>query len=428
MAFYLLMEYFIDVKKFGHFMNEAYLQFFNQALEDLKLEGRYRTFIQLEKIPNAFPKVLYHGEEGSKEVIIWCSNDYLGMGTHSKVLKTMHEALERDGAGSGGTRNIGGTHHWHVALEQELAGLHDQSSALLFTSGYVANEATLSTLGRHLPQCIIFSDECNHASMIHGIRYSGAEKRIFRHNDLAHLERLLQEAPQESSKVIAFESVYSMAGDIAPISQICDLADRYGALTFVDEVHAVGLYGTRGGGITEREGISQRLSVICANFGKAIGVMGGYIAGQKALVDFVRSFASPFIFTTSLPPVVTAGALASLQHLKASEWERAKMHERVRCLKNKLRKLPVEFLDSESHIIPLMIRDAGLCKQVSDVLLHQYGIYVQPVNYPTVPRGQERLRVTITPFHTGEMIDAFMTALIDVWTQFNLTTPLQHHG
>ena len=409
-------------------MMQSYDDFFQTSLETLKEEGRYRTFIQLKKIPNSFPKVLYCKGPLQKEVTIWCSNDYLGMGMHPDVLSLMHSSIDQDGAGSGGTRNIGGTHHWHVKLEREIAEWHQKEAALLFTSGYVANEATLSTLGRHLPHCIIFSDEQNHASMIHGIRYSDAEKCIFRHNDLNHLETLLKNSPPYASKIIAFESVYSMGGDIASIEKICDLADQYQALTFVDEVHAVGLYGTQGGGILQKESLSHRVSVICANFGKTIGIMGGYIAGNHHLVDFIRSFASPFIFTTSLPPVICAGALASIQHLKESNRERLTMHARVNFLKKELRKTSIEFLDSDSHIIPIMVRNASLCKQISDELLECHNIYVQPINYPTVPKGQERLRVTLTPFHTEEMIESFIKSLLNVWKKFNLITPLKNHA
>lgn len=405
-----------------------YHSFFKKSLDQLKEEGRYRTFVELEKMPNAFPKVLRKKGNQKLEVTIWCSNDYLGMGMNPLVIEAMHKSLEKDGAGSGGTRNIGGTNHLHVFLEKELADLHQMEASLLFTSGYVANESTLSTLGKHLPDCIIFSDAQNHASMIHGIRYAGCEKKIFRHNDLEHLESLLKEAPANSSKIIAFESVYSMVGDIAPIEKICDLADKYQALTFVDEVHAIGLYGPRGGGITEQENLSNRISIVCANFGKAFGVMGGYIAGSQDIVDFIRSFASPFIFTTSLPPSITAGALASVQYLKSHDLERKKMHEKVAVLKSKLRKLPIEFLDSHSHIIPIMVRDAKMCKKVSDSLLENHGIYVQPVNYPTVPKGEERLRITITPFHTHEMIDHLVESLFEVWEEFRLSTPMKHHA
>lgn len=409
-------------------MTLSYDTLFQTSLNTLKEEGRYRTFMQLKKIPKAFPKALFCKGVLEKEITVWCSNDYLGMGTHPDILAIMHQSIDEDGAGSGGTRNIGGTHHWHVKLEKELADLHQKDAALLFTSGYVANEATLSTLGRHLPECIIFSDEQNHASMIHGIRYSGAEKRVFRHNDLDHLESLLKEAPMSSAKIIAFESVYSMGGDIAPIEKICNLADEYNALTFVDEVHAVGLYGQQGGGIVEREGLSHRVSIVCANFGKTIGVMGGYIAGNHHLVDFIRSFASPFIFTTSLPPVICAEALASIQFLRKSQVERSKMHERVKFLKEKLRQMPIGFLDSDSHIVPLMIRDAALCKQVSDELLEHHDIYVQPINYPTVPKGQERLRITVTPFHTEQMIENFLESLWTVWKKFKLIFPLKDYA
>lgn len=397
-----------------------YKEFFKQSLDHLKLEGRYRVFIELEKIPGAFPRAKYQIESESKEVTIWCSNDYLGMGTHPDVIKTMHQALDQDGAGSGGTRNIGGTHHWHSKLEKELSDLHKKESALLFTSGYVANEAALSTLASRLPNCIILSDAQNHASMIHGIRYSKAEKRIFRHNDVAHLEELLKEIDPSRPKIIAFESVYSMAGDIAPCTEICELAKKYNALTYIDEVHAVGLYGPNGAGVVDQLGLQNEIDVICANFGKAIGVLGGYITAGAETVDFIRSHASPFIFTTSLPPSIAAGALASIQHIRKDATERLQMHQKVSLLKSKLRQTPIEFLDSESHIIPIMVRNAEKCKGISDTLLKNHQIYIQPINYPTVPKGQERLRITVTPYHTPEMIDHLIKSLTTVWKEFGL--------
>lgn len=399
-----------------------YKEFFKQSLDHLKHEGRYRVFIELEKIPGAFPRAKYHADTGPKEVTIWCSNDYLGMGTHPDVIKQMHQALDQDGAGSGGTRNIGGTHHWHTKLEQELASLHKKDSALLFTSGYVANESTLSTLASRLPNCVILSDAQNHASMIHGIRYSKAEKMIFQHNDINHLEELLKSIDPHRPKIIAFESVYSMAGDIAPIKEICALAKKYNALTYIDEVHAVGLYGPNGAGVVDELGLQDNIDIICANFGKAIGVLGGYVTASAETIDFIRSYASPFIFTTSLPPCITAGALASIQHIRKDATERLQMHQKVSLLKSKLRQTAIEFLDSESHIIPVMVRNAEICKGISDTLLKNYQIYIQPINYPTVPKGEERLRITVTPYHTPEMIDHLITSLTTVWKEFGLTS------
>jgi 5-aminolevulinate synthase len=399
-----------------------YKAFFKQSLDHLKQEGRYRVFIELEKIPGKFPCANFHTKPSSKEIVIWCSNDYLGMGTHPDVVKIMHQALDQDGAGSGGTRNIGGTHHWHTKLEEELAQLHKKDRALLFTSGYVANEAGLSTLASKLPNCVVLSDAQNHASMIHGIRYSKAEKKIFRHNDVNHLEELLKDLPIHQPKIIAFESVYSMAGDIAPIKNICALAKKYNALTYIDEVHAVGLYGPDGGGIVDELGLQSDIDILCANFGKAIGVLGGYIAASEETIDFIRSHASPFIFTTSLPPAITAGALASIQHIRKDMTERMQMHQKVSLLKSKLRKTPIDFLDSESHIIPIMVRNAEKCKAISDALLKDHQIYIQPINYPTVPKGEERLRITVTPYHTTEMIDHLIKSLTTVWKKFGLTS------
>ena len=398
-----------------------YNRVFTQAIDRLHAEGRYRVFIDILRNKGMFPNArCFAGHNGPKPVTVWCSNDYLAMGQHPKVIAAMEEALHDVGAGSGGTRNIGGNTHYHVDLEFELADLHGKEGALLFTSGYVSNEATLSTLAKVLPGCIIFSDELNHASMIAGIRNSGCEKQVFRHNDLEHLEELLAAADPEVPKLIAFESVYSMDGDVAPIHAICDLADQYNALTYLDEVHAVGMYGARGGGISDRDGAADRLTVIEGTLGKAFGVMGGYIAADQMIIDVIRSYAPGFIFTTSLSPVLVAGALASVKHLKESSKEREGQQAAAATLKKMFADAGLPVMETVTHIVPLMVGDPVKAKKVSDILLAEYGVYVQPINYPTVPRGTERLRFTPGPAHDEAMMRDLTQALVEIWSRMEM--------
>jgi 5-aminolevulinate synthase len=398
-----------------------YDSIFQAAIDRLHDEGRYRVFIDILRTKGNYPNArCFHGHNGPKPITVWCSNDYLGMGQHPVVIEAMEEALNDVGAGSGGTRNIGGNTHYHIQLEAELADLHGKEAALLFTSGYVSNEAALSTLGKLLPGCIIYSDELNHASMIAGIRNSGCEKRVFKHNDLEHLEQLLMDAPAEAPKLIAFESVYSMDGDVAPIAAICDLADKYGAITYLDEVHAVGMYGARGGGISERDEVAHRVTIIEGTLGKAFGVMGGYIAADRNVIDCIRSYAPGFIFTTSLSPVLVAGVLASVRHLKQSDTERNAQQASAARLKQMFRETGLPVMDSVTHIVPLLVGCPIKAKRISDILLAEYGLYVQPINFPTVPRGTERLRFTPGPQHTAEMMDELTKALVEIWDRLEL--------
>ncbi len=402
-------------------MSVNYNAVFEKAIDRLHAEGRYRVFIDILRNKGSYPNArCFAGHNGPKNITVWCSNDYLCMGQHPDVISAMENALHDVGAGSGGTRNIGGNSHYHVELEQELADLHGKDGALLFTSGYVSNDATLSTLAKVLPGCIIYSDELNHASMIAGIRNAGCEKRVWRHNDLAHLEELLAADDPEAPKLIAFESVYSMDGDVAPIGAVCDLADKYNALTYCDEVHAVGMYGPRGGGISERDAVADRVTIIEGTLGKAFGVMGGYISADQNIIDVIRSYAPGFIFTTSLSPVLVAGVLAAVRHLKASSVERDAQQANAAMLKKLFADAGLPVMLSNTHIVPLMVGDPVKAKKISDILLAEYGVYVQPINYPTVPRGTERLRFTPGPQHDEGMMRDLTAALVEIWGRMEM--------
>jgi 5-aminolevulinate synthase len=398
-----------------------YPGYFTGALARLRAERRYRVFADLERIAGRFPHAVWHSPQGPRSTVIWCSNDYLGMGQHPKVIGAMVETATRMGTGAGGTRNIAGNNHPLVELERELADLHRKEAALVFTSGYVSNETGISTLARLMPNCLILSDALNHNSMIEGVRQAHCEKQIFRHNDMAHLEQLLALADPLRPKLIVFESLYSMDGDVAPLVQICDLAARYGAMTYVDEVHAVGMYGARGAGIAEREGVMDRIDVVEGTLAKAFGCLGGYVAGSSALIDAVRSYAPGFIFTTALPPSVCAAATAAIRHLKVSNWERERHQERAARTKAVLTAAALPVMMSPTHIVPVFVGDPERCKQASDLLLTDHGIYIQPINYPTVPKGKERLRITPSPYHDDRLIDALAEALVDVWQRLGLS-------
>jgi 5-aminolevulinate synthase len=397
-----------------------YNDFFAKALGQLRAERRYRVFADLERIAGRFPHAYWHSPQGKREVVIWCSNDYLGMAQHPKVIGAMVEAASRMGTGAGGTRNIAGTNHPLVELERELADLHGKEAALVFTSGYVSNQTGIATIARLLPNCLILSDALNHNSMIEGVRQAGTEKKIWRHNDIAHLEELLKAADLDRPKLIVFESLYSMDGDVAPLHAICDLAQRYNAMTYCDEVHAVGMYGPRGGGVTERDKAAARIDVIEGTLAKAFGCLGGYIAGSVEMVDAVRSYAPGFIFTTALPPAICAAATAAIRHLKTSQWERDRHQDRAARVKAVLDAAGLPVMPSDTHIVPVLVGDPEKCKAASDMLLAEHGIYIQPINYPTVPRGMERLRITPSPYHDDALIDALAEALVDVWERLQL--------
>jgi 5-aminolevulinate synthase len=404
----------------------TYNAYFENALARLRDERRYRVFADLERLAGRFPRAIWHSARGPRDVIVWCSNDYLGMGQHPKVIGAMVETAARMGAGAGGTRNIAGTNHPLIELERELADLHGKDAALVFTSGYVSNETGISTIAKLLPDCLLLSDAWNHNSMIEGVRQSKCEKQIFRHNDMAHLEALLAAVPRERPKLIVFETLYSMDGDVAPINRICELARRYGAMTYADEVHAVGMYGPRGGGQAEQQGAMERLDVIEGTLAKAFGCMGGYIAASAPLIDAVRSYAPGFIFTTALPPAICAAAAAAIRHLKSSSFERERHQERAARVKAVLNSAGLPVMASDTHIVPVLVGEPEKCKQATDLLLEEHGIYIQPINYPTVPKGSERLRITPSPYHDDALIDALAQALLDVWEQLRL--PRRDHA
>lgn len=395
--------------------------FMQGEIKTLKSDGNYRVFADIERRAGAFPEAVNHGGVGPDRIKVWCSNDYLGMGQHPEVMAAMKRTVDECGAGAGGTRNISGTNHYHVLLEQELADLHGKEAALIFTSGYISNWASLGTIAARIPGCIVLSDACNHASMIEGIRHSRAERHIFRHNDADDLERILKTLEPDAPKIVAFESVYSMDGDIAPIEDILDVAERYGAMTYLDEVHAVGMYGPRGGGIAEARGLMERIDIIEGTLGKAFGVVGGYIAASSTICDYVRSFASGFIFTTAMPPACAAGALASVRHLKKSCVERDRHQENVRKVRARLGAMRIPVLDNDSHIVPVMVKDPVKCKWISDWLMDTHGIYVQPINYPTVPKGTERLRLTPSAVHKDADIESLAVAISEIWAQCALS-------
>jgi 5-aminolevulinate synthase len=397
-----------------------YAAYFTDALAQLHSERRYRVFADLERLAGRFPHAIWHSPHGRRDVVVWCSNDYLGMGQHPKVIGAMVETATKMGTGAGGTRNIAGTNHPLVELENELADLHGKEAALIFTSGYVSNQTGIATMAKLIPNCLIISDAFNHNSMIEGVRQSGCEKVIFRHNDMGHLEELLK-AAGDRPKLVAFESLYSMDGDVAPVSAICDLAKRHGAMTYCDEVHAVGMYGPRGGGICERDGVMARVDVIEGTLAKAFGCLGGYITGSSVLIDAVRSYAPGFIFTTALPPPVCAAATAAIRHLKASSWERARHQDRAARVKAVLSAAGLPLMASDTHIVPVFVGDPEKCKSACDLLLEEHGIYIQPINYPTVPKGTERLRITPSPYHSDALVDGLAEALVDVWERLGLT-------
>jgi 5-aminolevulinate synthase len=397
-----------------------YDEYFNEALAQLHAERRYRVFADLERLAGRFPRAIWHTPEGPRDVVVWCSNDYLGMGQHPKVIGAMVETATRMGTGAGGTRNIAGTNHPLVALEHELADLHRKEAALVFTSGYVSNETGIATLARLLPNCLILSDSFNHNSMIEGVRQSGCEKQIFRHNDVSHLEELLRAASPTRPKLIVFESLYSMDGDVAPIERICGLAERYGAMTYLDEVHAVGMYGARGGGMAEKQGVMDRVDVLEGTLAKAFGCLGGYIAASRNLIDAVRSYSAGFIFTTALPPAICAAATAAIRHLKTSNFERQSHQARAARVKAVLSAAGIPVMANDTHIVPVFVGDPEKCKQASDLLLADHGIYIQPINYPTVPKGTERLRITPSPYHDDALVDLLAEAMVDVWDRLAL--------